>query len=106
MQIVNGEYQFITKGDNNIIPDTAPALYRDVIGKTVVKLPAIDTETVATTLIAASDTLSNYKLVWGAIDNASKYSPETSTVFVSVANGAAEARHLMEQYKFDLFRKR
>ena len=41
IQIVNGEYQYVTKGDNNLTPDTAPALYRNVIGKAVIKLPQL-----------------------------------------------------------------
>ena len=41
IQIVNGEYQYTTQGDNNLTPDTAPALYRNVIGKTLVKLPQL-----------------------------------------------------------------
>ena len=41
IQIVNGEYQYTTQGDNNLSPDTAPALYRNIIGKTVLKLPQL-----------------------------------------------------------------
>ena len=41
IQIVNGEYQYITKGDNNVVQDGAPALYSNVIGKAVVKLPQL-----------------------------------------------------------------
>lgn len=41
IQIVNGEYQFTTQGDNNLSADTAPALYKNVIGKTVIKLPQL-----------------------------------------------------------------
>lgn len=44
--------------------------------KTVVKLPTVNVETVLTSLIDVSDTLSNYKLVWGAVANASKYNIE------------------------------
>lgn len=35
----NGEYEFITQGDNNPTPDTMPAKYYNVIGKARVKLP-------------------------------------------------------------------
>ena len=41
IQIVNGEYQFVTKGDNNLAADLAPALYKNVIGKAVIKLPQL-----------------------------------------------------------------
>lgn len=41
IQIINGEYQFITQGDNNLTPDLSPALYRNVIGKAVLKLPQL-----------------------------------------------------------------
>lgn len=41
IQIVNGEYQFITQGDNNLGPDLAPALYKNVIGKAVIKIPQL-----------------------------------------------------------------
>lgn len=41
IQIVNGEYQYTTKGDNNLTPDLAPALYRNIIGKAVIKLPQL-----------------------------------------------------------------
>ena len=41
VQIVNGEYQYTTKGDNNAGPDTAPALYKNIIGKAVLKLPQL-----------------------------------------------------------------
>lgn len=39
MQIVNGEYQYITKGDNNSDIDSSPAFYQSIIGKTVAKIP-------------------------------------------------------------------
>lgn len=41
IQIVNGKYQFITKGDNNLSTDGAPALYENVIGKAVIRLPQL-----------------------------------------------------------------
>ncbi|MBE6155760.1 MAG: signal peptidase I [Firmicutes bacterium] len=41
IQIVNGEYQFTTQGDNNLSKDSAPALYRNVIGKAVIKIPQL-----------------------------------------------------------------
>lgn len=41
IQNVNGEYQFITKGDANISQDGAPALYSNVIGKAVLKIPQL-----------------------------------------------------------------
>lgn len=41
IQIVNGKYEFKTQGDNNAFPDTAPALYENVIGKTVIRLPQL-----------------------------------------------------------------
>ena len=41
IQIVNGEYQYTTQGDNNLSPDTAPALYKNIIGKTVLKIPQL-----------------------------------------------------------------
>ena len=41
IQIVNGEYQFITKGDNNAVADSAPALYANVIGIARVKIPQL-----------------------------------------------------------------
>lgn len=36
-----GEYEFTTKGDNNISKDSAPALYSNVIGIAKIKLPQI-----------------------------------------------------------------
>ena len=41
VQIVNGEYEYITKGDFNEIPDMAPAKYSNVIGIAKVKLPQL-----------------------------------------------------------------
>ena len=41
IQIVNGEYQFITKGDNNAIADLAPAEYSNVIGRATIKIPQL-----------------------------------------------------------------
>lgn len=35
------EYEYTTKGDNNQSPDSAPALYSNVIGKAKVKLPQL-----------------------------------------------------------------
>lgn len=39
IQNINGEYEYITQGDNNVTPDTKPAKYYNIIGKAVVKLP-------------------------------------------------------------------
>lgn len=39
VQLVNGEYQYITKGDNNSAIDPSPALYKNIIGKTAFRLP-------------------------------------------------------------------
>lgn len=41
VQIVNGEYQYTTKGDANNISDMSPALYKNVIGKARLKLPGL-----------------------------------------------------------------
>ena len=41
VQIVNGEYQYITKGDNNAIADLSPAKYSNVIGKATIKIPQL-----------------------------------------------------------------
>ncbi|MBE6148906.1 MAG: signal peptidase I [Firmicutes bacterium] len=41
IQIVNGQYQYTTQGDNNLTPDLSPALYKNVIGKAVLKLPQL-----------------------------------------------------------------
>lgn len=41
IQIVNGEYEYITKGDNNAIADLAPAQYSNVIGRATIKIPQL-----------------------------------------------------------------
>ena len=41
IQVVNGEYQFTTKGDNNIIQDSAPATFDKVIGRAVLRIPQL-----------------------------------------------------------------
>ena len=41
IQIVNGEYQYTTKGDYNPIADLAPAKYSNIIGIAKVKLPQL-----------------------------------------------------------------
>jgi signal peptidase len=41
VQIVNGEYQYLTKGDFNISADGAPAKYSNVIGKVLFKIPQL-----------------------------------------------------------------
>ena len=41
IQIVNGEYEYITKGDNNAIADLAPAKYSNVIGRAIIKIPQL-----------------------------------------------------------------
>lgn len=41
VQVVNGEYQYTTKGDANTISDMAPALYKNVIGRAKLKLPGL-----------------------------------------------------------------
>ena len=41
IQVVNGEYQYTTKGDNNPIQDSAPATYDNVIGKAVLRIPQL-----------------------------------------------------------------
>ncbi len=41
IQVVNGEYQYTTKGDNNIVQDSAPATFEKVIGKAVLRLPQL-----------------------------------------------------------------
>lgn len=41
IQVVNGEYQYTTQGDNNLTPDLSPALYRNIIGKAVLKIPQL-----------------------------------------------------------------
>lgn len=39
VQIVNGEYQYVTKGDNNQSIDPTPANYKNIVGKTAFKVP-------------------------------------------------------------------
>ncbi len=41
IQVVNGEYQFTTKGDNNIIQDSAPATFDKIIGRAVLRIPQL-----------------------------------------------------------------
>lgn len=41
IQIVNGEYEYTTKGDFNEIADMAPAKYSNIIGKAKYKLPQL-----------------------------------------------------------------
>lgn len=41
IQIVNGEYEYITKGDYNPIADMAPAKYANIIGIARIKLPQL-----------------------------------------------------------------
>lgn len=41
VQIINGEYQFTTKGDNNKSKDSTPALWSKVIGRAVIKIPGV-----------------------------------------------------------------
>ena len=41
IQIVNGEYEYITKGDYNPVQDMAPAKYSNVIGIAKIKLPQL-----------------------------------------------------------------
>lgn len=41
VQIINGEYQFTTKGDNNKSKDSTPALWSKVIGKAVIRIPGV-----------------------------------------------------------------
>ena len=41
IQIVNGEYEYITKGDFNAVEDFSPAKYENVIGIAKVKLPQL-----------------------------------------------------------------
>lgn len=38
---IDGKYQFITKGDNNPGPDLSPALYENIIGKTLFRIPSL-----------------------------------------------------------------
>ncbi len=37
--LIDGRYQYMTKGDNNFVDDEGPALYENVVGKVVYKLP-------------------------------------------------------------------
>lgn len=39
IQIINGKYEYITKGDNNNVADPSPAPFENIIGKTAFKLP-------------------------------------------------------------------
>jgi len=41
IQIVNGEYQYTTKGDANKISDVSPAEYSKIIGRAKLKLPQL-----------------------------------------------------------------
>ena len=41
IQVVNGEYQYTTKGDANIINDMSPAEYSKIIGRAKLKLPQL-----------------------------------------------------------------
>ena len=41
VKVVDGEYQYTTKGDANNISDMSPALYKNVIGKAKLKLPGL-----------------------------------------------------------------
>jgi len=41
VKLVNGKYEFITKGDANPTPDSATAKYEDVIGKVHMRIPAL-----------------------------------------------------------------
>lgn len=41
IQIIDGQYQYITKGDYNKVEDPSAALYSNVIGKAKVKLPQL-----------------------------------------------------------------
>jgi len=41
IRVINGEYQYVTKGDNNLISDQSPALYKNIIGRTIFKLPQL-----------------------------------------------------------------
>lgn len=41
VKVVDGEYQYTTKGDANSISDMSPALYKNVIGKAKLKLPGL-----------------------------------------------------------------
>ena len=41
IKIVNGEYEFVTKGDNNPVADGSTAKYSDVLGKVKYKIPQL-----------------------------------------------------------------
>lgn len=41
IRIVNGEYEFVTKGDYNPVADSKPASYSNVIGKVAFKIPQL-----------------------------------------------------------------
>lgn len=41
IQIINGEYYYTTKGDNNPVQDSSSAGYEKLIGKAVLKLPQL-----------------------------------------------------------------
>lgn len=41
IQIINGQYYYSTKGDNNPVQDSSAAGYSNVIGKAVIKLPQL-----------------------------------------------------------------
>ena len=41
IQIVNGEYQFTTQGDNNITQDSAPATFDKIIGRAILRIPQL-----------------------------------------------------------------
>lgn len=41
IQIVNGEYQYTTQGDNNVMEDSAPATFNNVIGKAILRIPQL-----------------------------------------------------------------
>lgn len=41
IQVINGKYQYTTQGDNNLVPDTAPAQYEKVIGIAVFRIPKL-----------------------------------------------------------------
>lgn len=41
IKIINGEYEFVTKGDYNPAPDSSTAKYGNVIGKVIFKIPQL-----------------------------------------------------------------
>ena len=41
IQVVNGEYQYTTKGDNNITQDSAPATFDHIVGKAIFRIPQL-----------------------------------------------------------------